>query len=131
MADYSKSFNYILGIYKNLEDFDFFDNPYVEPRVYELDERWVPRLATNVKLRHCLDQDLMFLSEDIRHYYPNSICFEKKSALSFDGSWFNGKFKNFYISLDACQNTEKEPNKCKPLDEIYEFVQNTVFYSLT
>ena len=36
-----------------------------------------------------------------------------------------------YISFDACKNTIANPDKCAPLDEIYKFAQENIFYAMT
>ena len=38
MQDFDKSFSYVLGIYLGRNEFDWFNNPYITPTVYEIDE---------------------------------------------------------------------------------------------
>ena len=51
MSDFNDTFNMFVGI-KNKE-IDWFDNPYLEMNVYEVDENWAPYLSPRIKLMQC------------------------------------------------------------------------------
>ena len=76
LDQFSDSFNLILGSTDN--DFDFFDNPYIEVNVYERTQ-----LGNNlslIKLKKCSRQDLMkFMDEEIAKLYKNALCFDDLS----------------------------------------------------
>ena len=45
LADFDNTFNFVINT--RAKDFDWFNNPYITPNIYELDESWIPRLLTN------------------------------------------------------------------------------------
>ena len=51
MLDYDNSFNIFMGTGNS--DLDWFDNPYIEPNVYEVTNEWQPRISESIKLRKC------------------------------------------------------------------------------
>ena len=46
MDEHDDSFNSIVGTTN--KDIDWFDNPYVSVNVYEMTEKWQPKLAKNI-----------------------------------------------------------------------------------
>ena len=82
-------------------------------------------------MRNCREEDVKWLEESVRKYYPNSICFSAMDKISFSSNWFSAEFENLFVSLDACQNTDDLPDKCKPLPEIHQFIQQNAFYTIT
>ena len=51
--------NFVLGITRGeTPSFNWFDNPYVYPNVYSIDENLKPRLLKDVEMRECTDEDL-------------------------------------------------------------------------
>ena len=92
---------------------DWWDNPYIEVNIYDVDEEWVPKIAEGVKLRKCQKSDLTkFLSDTASNYYPNSLCFRDVSKVHLNRNWFGEKYNNLIISIDACRNTTENPIKC-------------------
>ena len=51
MKNYTDSFNFVVGI--GDQDFDWFDNPFVEFNVYELNQAWTPQLSKNIMMQAC------------------------------------------------------------------------------
>ena len=51
MKDYESSFNFIIGM--GDEEFDWFNNPYIEINVYELTEAYEPKISEDVRLVRC------------------------------------------------------------------------------
>ena len=75
LADYQDSFNMIIGTTNNT--MDWFDNPYIQIKVYDLSQDWQPKPSTRTKLVKCkLDQMSSFINDNAMKYYPNSLCFE-------------------------------------------------------
>lgn len=58
------------------------------------------------------------MSENVAAYYPNALCFQDLSILSFYNNWFDEKYNNIFISIDACKNTIENPNKCESFENI-------------
>ena len=103
MHDFKDTFNMFVGTVNT--DIDLWDNPYIQPNVYELDHHWKPKLSNTIKLRKCTEQDLLeFVAEQALWYYKNAICFEDKSKIHLQKNWFGEEFKSIYISLDACNS---------------------------
>ena len=50
MAHFDSSFNFFIDI--RIKDFDWFDNPYITPRVYEFNKNEI-KLSKDVKLKVC------------------------------------------------------------------------------
>lgn len=75
-------------------------------------------------MRICDKQkDIMkFMDENVANYYPNALCFEDKNKLKLMSNWFDFKYENFFFSIDACEGTNAYGYKCKPMDEINEFI---------
>ena len=70
---------------------------------------------------------------NVASYYPNSICFEDKSKLSFLNNWFKKQYKNFIIMFQACKDsklreTTYQSKKCASKDEVEKFFSENVFY---
>ena len=60
--------------------FDWFNNPYIYPNVYFMDQDWKPKLHKTVRMKKCSYEDLIKIIPENQHIiYPNSICFEDKS----------------------------------------------------
>ena len=102
MMDFEKSFNIFIGT-RN-EDLDWFDNPYIQVKVYELTEAYEPKESENIKLRICdKEKDLKkFMTDKVADFYPNALCFEDLSQISIESNWWNEKFKNIYLTIEAC-----------------------------
>ena len=62
------------------------------------------------------------MSKNVAQYYQNSICFEDTRKLKLMSNWFDEKYKNIYIAIDACKDLPDKPKKCKPLTEIKKFI---------
>ena len=59
--------------------FDWFDNPYINPNVYEVDQTWNPQISDQIQLKKCTKHDLEeFMEESNASWYKNAICFEDK-----------------------------------------------------
>jgi len=126
MEHYKDSFNMLVGTYN--KEINLFDNPYIEFKVYELTEDWEPKESKNIKLKTCTLEDmLLFLTESSTSYYPNALCFQDKSKVMLDGSWFDQKFNIPVISLNSCNNSTYNGN-CATPEQIDDFVQNNFFY---
>ena len=120
----------ITGTALPLESFDWFDNPYIQANLYEVDQNWIPKLSDKTKMRKCNpDIDMKFMKESYRYYYPNSICFDKNVPMY--SNWFDDQYNNFFISFDSCQNTTANPTKCESLEEISKFAESNIFYVIT
>ena len=101
MIDFSKSFNIVLGT--SNKEINWFDNPYIQVNAYDIDENFAPKPNKNVRLRNCQKEDLTkFMAENVAEYYPNALCFDDFSKLSFLDNWFDSKFKNIFIAIEAC-----------------------------
>ena len=62
------SFNIIINARD--EHFDWFDNPYISPNVFEIDEQWKPVISDKIKLKKCSQEDLLkFMSETMISWY--------------------------------------------------------------
>ena len=51
--------------------------------------------------------------------------------IPIDENWFSSKFKNIYLSLDACHQTDyyaKTGKNCKSKSEIKDFIKENIFY---
>jgi len=61
LNDFDDTFNMVFDI-RN-KNFNWFDNPYISPNVYEVDHNNEPKLSKNIKLKKCDDADkLKFMS---------------------------------------------------------------------
>jgi len=118
MLDFDNSFNIFIGT--SNKSLNWLDNPYIEPNVYEITNEWVPQKSKTIKLRQCnKEEDLeKFMKPNVAAYYPNSLCFDDKSQISFLSNWFDDEYKNLWVSFDACRNTTSNPKKCETPDEI-------------
>jgi len=101
MIDFQDSFNIIIGT--DNEQLDLFNNKYIEIKVNEISEHGNIR-AADVKLRKCdKEKDLeKFMEHKVAGYYPNAVCFEDLSKVHLIGNWFDGYFKNIFISIERC-----------------------------
>lgn len=81
MLDFDDSFNVFIGTSNT--DLKWFDNPYIVPVVYEVDENRIPKISKTIKLRQCdMKKDIeIFMDANASKYYPNSICFEDKKQI--------------------------------------------------
>ena len=70
--------------------------------MYEVDERWKPRISDDISLRQCTDHDKSFMSDLAASYYPNAVCFKDKSKISLFGNWFEQKYSNIFITIEPC-----------------------------
>ena len=59
-------------------------------------------------------------------FYHNSLCLDYNETKYYN-NWFDPKFTNFFVSIDACQNTTYN-NSCKSMEEINDFMERNVFY---
>ena len=102
MLAYDKTFNIIFGT--GNKSLNWLDNPYIEPNVYDITNQWIPKKSENIKLRKCDPvEDLeKFMKPNVALYYPNSLCISDKETVSFLSNWFDEKYSNIWISLDAC-----------------------------
>ena len=57
MSDYDDSFNMMFGT--NNKEIDWFDNPYISANVYDLNQEWIPKLSTEIKLQTCTMEQLL------------------------------------------------------------------------
>ena len=74
---FDDSFNLVFGIAD--KSLNWFDNPYVEVNVYNLDSNWTPTLSKDIKMKQCSKEDLLkFIDEYSTRYYVNSLCFDSK-----------------------------------------------------
>ena len=122
---FDDSFNIALDI-RN-EDFDWFDNPYIFPNVYYLDQEWKPTLHPLVRMKRCDKQDLnKILPKYAFKLYPNALCFEDKSKIKMKNSWNEQNFENMYIAIDFC-NPKTYHGVCKSHDEIKQFLSENIF----
>ena len=53
------------------------------------------------------DRDMEYMSPHVRKYYPNAICFDDLRKIKLFGNYFDANYNNFYVSVDACQNTDE------------------------
>ena len=78
MKEFDDSFNMIIGTTD--ESIDLLDNPYINIKVYEINQDFIPIPSETVKLKKCSKDDLRkFIKDRAISYYPNSLCFEDKS----------------------------------------------------
>ena len=78
--EFDDSFNFMIDI-RN-ETFDWFNNPYIYPNVYHIDQNLKPKLHPTIRMEKCDKTTLRHLiPEHLDTYYPNSICFEDKSKI--------------------------------------------------
>ena len=68
------------------------------------------------------------MSDQVADYYPNALCFQDLSKVSLYDNWFNPKFRNIFLAIEACQNTQDNPKKCASYEEIEKFKKENVFY---
>ena len=72
---FESSFNLIIGT--SNKEINLFDNPYIEFNMYDLDQKFIPKLSENIKMKICKKQDLTkFIDENVAGWYPNALCFE-------------------------------------------------------
>ena len=118
MIDFDSSFNMFLGT--NNKELKWFDNPYIEVNVYDLDQDFQPQISKDITLRKCdREKDLLkFMKDNVADYYPNALCFDDKRQITLLSNWFDEKYKSIYISIDACTNRPGKMTKCKSIAEI-------------
>ena len=71
---------------------------------------------------------MKFMEPNVAEYYPNALCFEDLSDISFLGNWFDSRYNSLMISIDACRNSYLEPDKCKSPEEISKWMGKQIFY---
>lgn len=54
MSNFDDTFNIIVGVQNYT--FDWFDNPYISPNVYDLDDTWNNNISSTIKLTKCTDE---------------------------------------------------------------------------
>ena len=62
----------------------------------------------------------------VADYYPNAICFENKKEVRLYGNWFEEKYNNILIAIEACTGEDY----CKPMNEIIDYVRTTSFFTV-
>jgi len=60
------------------KEFNWFDNPYISPNVYELDNNYQTKLSKNIQLELCSRNKIIKFANDLAHH-PNALCFADKS----------------------------------------------------
>ena len=86
-GQFDDSFNMLVGIENG--DIDLFDNPLISINVYELTEKWKPKISDKIKLKKCTREDkLKFMSETALRYYTNALCFQDKSQIDLNNNWY-------------------------------------------
>ena len=91
MDDFFDSFNIIFGTVDR--DLNLFNNGYFDVNVYELDNAWMPKISDDIKLRKCdKDTDMAFMPDNVKLYYPNTLCFERRDQIKLFGNWFDLKY---------------------------------------
>jgi hypothetical protein len=74
MSDYEDSFNMIIGSVET--SINLLDNPYINLKVYDIDQDFVPKPSENIKLAQCPDEyALKFIKKKTLKFYPNNLCF--------------------------------------------------------
>ena len=121
MKQLGDSFNIFIGT--GNKQIDLFNNRYIEINVVDLDHTWQPTKSKDIRMRQCdPDKDLIYMAPNVRKYYPSAACFDDLRKVKLFGNWFDSEYKNFYISIDACQNTVAEPDKCEYLATIKQWM---------
>ena len=79
-------------------EFDWFNNPYISPNVYEFDQDWLPRISDKVKLKLC-DKNRLTKVLGIKNvpWYKNAICFEDVSKIKLDKNWYEETYNGIRI----------------------------------
>ena len=101
MSEFDTSFNVVFGT--SNKNIDWFDNPFVEPKVYMITESsYTPYISEDIKSRKCdTKEDLeKFMKPNVAAYYPNSLCFEDSSKIKLYSNWFDDKYESAMIILD-------------------------------
>ena len=110
------------------KEIDLFDNPLISINVYELTEKWEPKISDKIKLKKCTYEDkIKFMTSTALKYYPNALCFLDKSSIHIRNNWFDETFENIYISIEAC-NPQTYGKKCADLSQTEEFLSTNIFY---
>ena len=105
-----------------------FDNPYLSVNVYEMTEKWEPKLSQDIKLVECEKEYLLkMMSSTSASYFPNVLCFKDKNKISMTRNWFGQTFKNPFIVIESC-NPKFYKGTCKSEEEIESFMEDNVFY---
>ena len=123
MQDFDDSFNMLLNIRLELEEFDWFNNPYISPNIYDLNGDWHPKLSNNITLRLCKREDLIkFMPAASVIWHENALCFNDKKLIQMYGDWYDEKFQSIFISIDYC-NQKFYNGTCKSKPEIDDFLK--------
>ena len=101
-------------------------------------------ISDKIKLRQCTKEDTLWMSKltngkHVPHedYYPNSLCVADKSTLNLHNTWYDSKYSNFYISIEACNPATYKGTdnggKCKSdiEKELKPFLESNLFYYVT
>ena len=116
MDEFDDTFNIAFNI-RN-ENFDWFNNSYIKPNLYEFDENYIPRLSTKATLKICDEEDLLkFSTISYIQWQKNSLCIEHKDKLHLKGNWYDETFSSIYISLDYCDE-QIYKGRCKSRKKI-------------
>ena len=108
--------------------FDWFDNPYIQPNLYLLDQTWKPKIHPTVKLQKCTNEYLRkIIPEHELRVFSNSVCFANEGKLKFKGSWNDENFESLFISIDYCNQKTYKSGICKGEDEIKQFLKENIF----
>ena len=127
---FNDTFNILLGTTN--KHIDWFNNPYIEPVVYLMDESYSLIVHEDIQLKICTREDLLeFVTDFATVYYQNALCLQDKSKFVLKGSWFDNTFQSVFYSIDRCRNTTANNNWCKPAEEIDNFVSENLFYIVT
>ena len=114
-GEYDDTFNMLLNI-RN-DTFDWFDNPYISPNVYQLDNTFQPK-PSQVKVTKCQQEDkLRFMDQSLIFWYANAICFLDKTQIKMKSNWYDREFHSIFISLDYC-NEKTYNGTCATKEEI-------------
>ena len=124
MADFNDSFNMIIGT--SNDTIDWFNNPYIQMVVYDLDSEFNPKPSENVKLVNCTYEEMSsFINEKAFEHYPNSLCIEDKDTIPMMNTWYSSKYESIYIAIESCDRAEykeRTGEECKSEEEINKFV---------
>ena len=71
------------------------------------------------------------MSEEVSGYYPNALCFEDTSMISLYSNWFDSKYRNIFIAIEACKNYPGKKTECATEGEIQNFIKSNTFYIIS
>lgn len=107
LGKFNSSMNFAFGIFDKADDWDPFNNPYIEFVAYKMmSGESLMADPEDFSLRLCQrDELLKFLTPRKLLWYPKAICIEKRDKLFFRGSWFFEEYEMPTIGIVRCQNT--------------------------